>query len=421
MYLSSSRATDSARRGGRGPRPLRRAISGNVLALGLVSLVTDVSAEMVTAVLPLYLVLTLGLSPLQYGLIDGGYAGVTAVVRLLGGQLADRFERRKLVAGVGYGLSAVCKLGLLGAGSSPYALGAVLAADRTGKGIRTAPRDALITLSSHPRDLGTAFGVHRAMDTAGALAGPFAAFAVLWAAPGAYDAVFVVSACLGVLGLLLLMLFVRDRPVRPRTRERRASASVRAALRLVVDRRFGPLCAASGLLGLVTISDGFLYLLLQRELDLAARWLPLLPVGTAVTFLLLAYGFGRLSDRAGARRVYLGGHLALPAAYALLLSPLTGIALVIGVLALHGAFYAATDGVLMAAAGPLVPEALRTSGLAILQTGQALARLVSSVLLGAAWTCWGPGPAVIAAALSLLVALPIAAWLLRFARPDIRA
>ncbi|SEG82527.1 Na+/melibiose symporter [Thermomonospora echinospora] len=415
MYFSSNRAADAAVRAGRSGGA-RRAVAGNVLALGLVSLVTDVSAEMVTAVLPLYLVLTLGLSPLVFGLIDGGYAGVTAVVRLLGGHLADRLQRRKLVAGLGYGVSAAAKLGLLAAGGSPYALGAVLAADRTGKGVRTAPRDALITLSSDPRDLGTAFGVHRAMDTAGALAGPFVAFAVLWAAPGAYDAVFVVSACLGVLGVLLLMLFVRDRPRRAAPASGKPPVSVRAALRLVADRRFGPVCAAAGLLGLFTVSDAFLYLLLQRELDLQAVYLPLLPVGTAVTFLLLSYGCGRLSDRIGARPVFLGGHLLLLAAYVLLLAPLGGPALLVPVLALHGAFYAATDGVLMAAAGPLLPEDLRTSGLAILQTGQALARLLSSVLVGAAWTAWGPGTAVLAAALLLASALPVAGALLRACR-----
>ncbi|GAB3985968.1 MFS transporter [Actinoallomurus acanthiterrae] len=386
-----------------------RLVAPNIIALGAVSLVTDVSSEMITAVLPLYLVLSLGLTPLQFGVIDGMYAGVTALLRLAGGRLADRSQRHRLVAGLGYALSAACKLGLLVAGSSPVALGAVLAADRTGKGLRTAPRDALIAASSAPRDLGLSFGVHRTMDTAGALAGPLAAFAVLWAAPGAYDAVFVVSCCVAVFGVVLLVAFVRDPPIR---------ALPRAAMSLRPLGRpgFALMCLAAALLGACTISDSFVYLLLQRRLGIAAGYFPLLPLGTAASFLALAVPFGRLADRAGRRTVFLGGHVLLLGAYLLLRGPLAGAVLLACVLTLHGAFYAATDGVLMAAAGPLLPAPVRASGMAVLQTAQALARLLSSVLIGAAWTAWGRPAAVTAATAGLGVAI-VAAWpLLRAVR-----
>ncbi|MCO6009556.1 MFS transporter [Actinoallomurus purpureus] len=386
-----------------------RLVAPNIVALGAVSLVTDVSSEMITAVLPLYLVLSLGLTPLQFGVLDGMYAGVTALIRLVGGRLADRSQRHRLVAGLGYALSAACKLGLLVAGSSPVALGAVLAADRTGKGLRTAPRDALIAASSAPRDLGLSFGVHRTMDTAGALAGPLAAFAVLWAAPGAYDAVFVVSCCVAVFGVVLLVAFVRDPPIR---------ALPRAAMSLRPLGRpgFALMCLAAALLGACTISDSFVYLLLQRRLGIAAGYFPLLPLGTAASFLTLAVPFGRLADRAGRRAVFIGGHVLLLGAYLLLRGPLAGAVLLTCVLTLHGAFYAATDGVLMAAAGPLLPGPVRASGMAVLQTAQALARLVSSVLIGAAWTAWGRPAAVTAATAGLGVAI-VAAWpLLRAAR-----
>ncbi|WP_220506494.1 MFS transporter [Microbispora sp. H10830] len=148
------------------------AVPGTVLALGAVSLITDVSAEMITAVLPLYLVSGLGLSPLGFGVLDGVYNGVGALVRLAGGHLADGGGgRHKAVAVAGYGLSALCKPLLLIAHTLPV-IGAVLALDRTGKGLRTAPRDALISLAATPERRGQAFGVHRAMDTAGALCGP---------------------------------------------------------------------------------------------------------------------------------------------------------------------------------------------------------------------------------------------------------
>ncbi|MBB2912884.1 MFS family permease [Streptosporangium becharense] len=400
MYIAANRTAD-------GVRPRSRfswAVPGNVLALGAVSLVTDISSEMVTAVLPLYVTLSLGLSMLQFGALDGLYFGVTALVRLAGGQLADRWQRRKLVAGAGYGLSALCKLGLLAAGGSPAALGGVIAADRTGKGLRTAPRDALISLSAPPDRLGHAFGVHRAMDTFGALLGPLAAFAVLMGTGGAYDAVFVVSFCVALLGLLLLAMYVRDHR-EPLPGGPRAPASVRAAFGLLRDAPFRRLCVAAAALGLVTVSDAFVYLLLQKGGRIDPAYFPLLPLGTAAAYLLLAVPAGRFADRLGRLPVFLAGHLALVAAYLVLLGP--GWLPV--VLVLHGAFYAATDGVLMAVAGPMLPGHLRTSGLALLQTGQATARMFSSVLFGAVWTVWGgaQGLAIMAAGLTVCV---LAAW-----------
>ncbi|MGW0588903.1 MFS transporter [Streptosporangium sp. NPDC002607] len=403
MYVSASRTADGAR-----PRPrLSWTVPGNVLALGAVSLVTDISSEMVTAVLPLYLTLFLGLSPLQFGLLDGLSFGVTALVRLAGGNLADRWQRRKLIAGIGYGLSALCKPALLAAGGSVAALGAVIAVDRTGKGLRTAPRDALISLSAPAGKLGQAFGVHRAMDTVGALLGPLVAFAVLTGTGGAYDVVFVVSFCVAVLGVLLLVMYVRDRrtPLPAPLPAPRPATSPRAALGLLRDAAFRRVCVVAAVLGLVTVGDAFVYLLLQKRGGIDTVYFPLLSIGTAAVYLLLAVPVGRLADRLGRVPVFLAGHVALIAAYLVLLGP----GWLVAVLILHGTFYAATDGVLMAVAGPMLPEHLRTSGLALLQTGQATTRLLSSVLFGAVWTMWGStqGLAVMAAGLAACV---LGAW-----------
>ncbi|MFI6450673.1 MFS transporter [Streptosporangium amethystogenes] len=395
MYVSANRTADGAR-----PRPLLSwAVPGNVFALGAVSLVTDISSEMVTAVLPLYLTLFLGLSPLQFGLLDGLSFGVTALVRLAGGNLADRWQRRKLIAGIGYGLSALCKPALPMAGGSVAALGVVIAVDRTGKGLRTAPRDALISLSAPAGRLGQAFGVHRAMDTVGALLGPLVAFAVLTGTGGAYDAVFVVSFCVALLGVLLLVMYVRDR--RTPLPAPRPATSPRAALGLLRDAAFRRVCVVAAVLGLVTVGDAFVYLLLQKRGGIDAVYFPLLPIGTAAVYLLLAVPVGRLADRLGRVPVFLAGHAVLIAAYLVLLGP----GWLVAVLILHGTFYAATDGVLMAVAGPMLPEHLRTSGLALLQTGQATTRLLSSVLFGAVWTMWGgtQGLAVMAAGLAACV------------------
>ncbi|MDT5043830.1 MAG: hypothetical protein QOE51_4815, partial [Actinoplanes sp.] len=169
--------------------------------------------------------------------------------------------------------------------------------------------------------------------------------------------------------------------------------------------------------GFSTIGDGFVYLLLQRRESLGTGWFPLLAVGTSLSYLLLAVPFGRLADRIGRCPVFLGGYLALLGVYLLLASPWTGVPLMIVVLATYGCFYAATDGVLMALAGPLLPAALRTTGIALIQSGQALAYLVSSVLFGIAWQQGGARGAITAAAVIGALTLAGSGLLLSRARP----
>ncbi|MFK3980066.1 MFS transporter [Micromonospora sp. NPDC050397] len=403
-------------------------VSGNVVALGTVSLITDVSSEMVSAVLPLYLVLGLQLSPLAYGVVDGVYTGATAVLRVVGGYLADRIRARKLMAGIGYALSAVAKLGLIAAGRSMAAIGFVIAVDRMGKGIRTAPRDALITASTPPDALGRAFGVHRTMDAVGAFLGPLVALAVLAAAGQSYDAVFVTSFCLASLAVVVLVLFVRDhRPPAPAAATAPADAAgtrpptvtVREALALLRARPVRRLTVAAGLLGLATIGDGFVYLLLQRREELSVVWFPLLAVGTSLAYLLLAAPLGVLADRFGRLTVMIAGYVALTVTYLLLFGPVGGWPLLGLALALYGFFYAATDGILMALAGPVLPERLRATGIALVQTGQALAYLVSSVLFGLAWQTWGPAVASRVAAACVGVAV-VATLVLLGTEPSLR-
>lgn len=417
MYLTdrstpAKQDAEQRRRRGTGPK-----VAPVVLVLGTVSLITDVSSEMVTAVLPLYLVSTLGFSPLGFGTLDGVYNGVSALVQLTGGHLADRVRNHKLLAGLGYGLSALCKPLLLLA-SSVGALGTVLALERTGKGLRTAPRDAMISLSTPADRQGRAFGVHRAMDTTGAMLGPLAAFLILRAAVDGYDAVFGVSACVAVLGVLVLVLFVpgRGQGAQAASKETpggKPPVRLREALALLRLPRLRALAGCAALLGLTTVSDAFVYLLLQRRAGIAEQWFPLLPLGTAAVFLLLAVPVGTLADRVGRRTVFLGGHAALLTAYALLLWAPATPALPFLVLALHGTFYAATDGVLPAALAGIVPEQLRASGLAIVGTSQALARFCCSLAFGAAWTVWGDGPALAGSAVGLLCCAAVAGLVLR--------
>jgi MFS family permease len=331
------------------------------------------------------------------------------LLRLAGGYLADRIRRRKAVAGTGYALSAIAKLGLLLAGSSTAAIGAAVTVDRAGKGLRTAPRDALISLSTEPGRLGRAFGVHRAMDSIGAFLGPLAALGVLAVAGQRYDAVFVSSFCVAAFGVVVLVLFVQDR----RGEAPAVAVPLGIARDLLQRKGVRKLVAVAALLGLTTVGDGFVYLLLQRREQLSIGWFPLLAVGTSLAYLVLAAPLGVLADRLGRLPVVLSGYAALVLVYLGLLGPVGGPPLIIGVLALYGFFYAATDGVLMALAAPLLPEQSRATGIALIQTGQAVALLGSSVAFGFAWQSWGITAACLAAAGAAIAAIGTTAVVLK--------
>jgi len=182
-------------------------VSPVIWRLGMTSFFTDISSEMVYSVLPVYLVLHLHLSPMQYGAIDGVYNGLAVVlVSLTAGWMADRSRRHKEVALTGYGLSAICKLFLLAAGGVWSWLIVVVGLDRIGKGIRSAPRDALISLNTPPHLMASAFAIHRALDAGGALLGPIIAFVLLAQLPGAFDVLWMTSFLFAILGVAALWL-----------------------------------------------------------------------------------------------------------------------------------------------------------------------------------------------------------------------
>lgn len=376
----------------------------NVYFIGLTSLLTDISSEMVQSILPIYAVFALQLTPLQFGFLDGLHQGAAALARLGGGLLADRWRRNREVAAAGYGLSALCKLGLIAAGNAWGLLSTVIALDRIGKGIRTAPRDALISLSSAQQHLGLAFGVHRAMDTAGALAGPLVAFTLLAVLPHAYNVVFVTSFCIAITGFAALILFVRN--VAPTGAPAdRARPSITAAFGLLRSQPFRALVVCGSLLGLVTVADAFFYLLLQKRTSMPMSSFPLLYAATAVTYLLLAIPAGKLGDKIGRGRVFALGHVFLLGACLSLLASGSGPAAGLMALGLLGAYYACTDGVLMAAVSTYVPAHLRASGMALLTTATGLTRLLASVMFGAVWSVWGMDFAFGLYAMGLVVVL----------------
>ena len=413
-------------------------VSSVVISLGIVSMLTDVSSESVSAILPLYVTGVIGLSTVAYGFLDGIYQGVSAFVRLGAGWAADRGDQPKWVAFSGYGLAAVARIFLLFT-TSFAGLTAVLTADRLGKGIRTAPRDALITASSKPGNLAASFGVHRALDNTGAAIGPLLAFVILLLIPNGFSTVFVVSLAFALVGVAVLGIIVPN--VRTRSTavidpeasgEEAASAiaaSASAADRVAVARPrardrwrelnnpgLKRLLIVAGLLGVLTIGDGFIYLVLQNRSAFAAQYFPLLYVGTNVAFLAFAVPVGRLADRFGRARVFVAGHVLLLAAYISATVPLTGAAITILCLVLLGGYYAATDGILSVLATQFTTSETRATAIGGAQTVVAVARFISSAGFGILWFAVGREWSMAIVSIAIAIAIPIVAVILRGAR-----
>ena len=292
------------------PRGRRARVAAPVVLLGVTSMFTDISSEMVAAVLPLFVTVGLGLSPLAFGVVDGLYQGVSAVTRLAGGYVADRTRRPKAVATTGYALSAASKLALLPVGSLP-ALSAAVAIDRTGKGIRTAPRDALIAARRRAIP-GPAFGVHRALDTAGAMIGPLLAFVLLALLPGDFDAVFVVASVSPSLGWRSSPYWYESSRCTPPGRhdhaERTSLGSCAGPPSAACSLRPG--CSPwhrsatdSSISPCRTVRD------FRQRSSRCSSW------ERRSSTWALPFPLGRLADRIGRIRVFLGGQLVLAGAY----------------------------------------------------------------------------------------------------------
>jgi MFS family permease len=305
----------------------------------------------------------------------------------------------------------VARIGLLFAGGF-WALTAVVTADRIGKGIRTAPRDALIAVSAQPEYLARHFGVHRMLDNIGAASGPLLAFFILMLMPNGYATVFVVSLAFATIGVAVLALLVPNLKTRKpggAAPDGKTGPARGFRWRLLREPGLGRLLVAAGILGLLTVGDGFIYLVLQDRDSFAVQWFPLLYVGTNVVFLILAIPLGRLADRWGKARVFIAGHVALLACYLLAAAPVGGLGPTLACLVLLGVFYAATDGVLAALASQLTPPDKLATGLGAAQTVVALSRMTASVGFGVLWFALGPSAAMVVAGCCLAVGV-VASW-----------
>ena len=377
------------------------ALNRTVLALSFTSFFTDISSEMVAAVIPLFLTTQLGFTPFLFGAFQAAYEIANAVLRVLGGIIADRTKKPKQTAAAGYGISTASRIGLLAATVASAPVVPFLLIDRLGKGLRTGPRDAMISLSTPEKSWGTAFGFHRTLDAAGAMIGPLLAFGILLALPGSFTSIFTFSVAFGLLGFAVITTWVRNprikgaQPASQTDLKDDSTSSTRALLRSLYDNRGFRRIAATGMaFSAFMIGDGFIYLVIfeasQAESTVGiggfgAEWFPLLFVGTALGFLATATPLGRLADRIGRARVWVMGQCALAGVLVSLIFQPTSIVAIAGILALLGLFYGATDGVLPALAAGVIPDEHRSAGLSVLSTLVAIARTVSAFAFGLIW------------------------------------
>ncbi len=408
MYQSNIGAELRARSRDSGTNNLgRRHVQRNVWLLGITSLLTDMSSEMVTAVLPLYAIYFLHLSPLSFGVVDGLQQGGASLAKLASGWFTDRSGWYKGLAASGYTASLLSRLGLLLAGPSAAMLAPLVALDRIGKGIRTAPRDAIISLSVSRGALAAAFGVHRALDTCGAMLGPILGFFVLrWIRDG-YDVIFVFSVALAAIGLAVLVVFVEPPTAALEVAPARTAGKVTA-----LPPAFWRVAGSAAVLGLASLSDSFIYLSLQRRLGFTAEYLPLLYIATPAVYLTLAAPVGRLADRVGSARVIMVGYGAMLALYFVLTSALPATTTAVLCVVLLGTFYAATDGVFAALASAVLPANQRATGLGLVGTLNDVGRMAASLTFGWLWTREAVGYAVVQFQLVLVAGIIVALALL---------
>ncbi|WP_226628051.1 MFS transporter [Alloyangia pacifica] len=381
-------------------------LPAGIWALGFVSLLMDVSSEMIHALLPVYLTVGLGASTLAVGLIEGIAEATAAITKVFSGALSDRIGRRKELAALGYGLAAVTKPVFPLASS----LGWVVAArfiDRVGKGIRGAPRDALVADLAPPGMRGAAFGLRQSLDTVGAFLGPLIAVGLMWLFANDFRSVFWVAVLPAFLSVGLLLWVVRE-PAHPAGRRKVRNPLAKAELKLL-----GPVywwvVVVAALFTLARFSEAFLILRAQSA-GTPLMLVPLVLVGMNLAYALSAWPVGVLSDRIGRMGLLLCGlGLLIVADLILALSPgLAGIAVGLLIWGLHMGF---TQGLLSALVAETVPEELRGTAFGMFNLVTGVALLIASLLAGALWETYGPSATFLAgagfAAISVLGLLPL--------------
>jgi MFS family permease len=392
-----------------------RAIPRGVWALGFVSLFMDTSSELVHSLLPVFLVSVLGASMTSVGLVEGVAEATALITKIFSGTLSDYLGRRKALTVLGYGLAAIAKPLFPLAGS----VGMVLTArfiDRICKGIRGAPRDALVADLSPPHLRGASFGLRQSLDTVGAVAGPVVASVAMELLANDVRAVFWIAVVPGLMSIAILLAFVKEPD------QRADAGSPRAPLRLADIKTLSPaywaVVTAGAILTLARFSEAFL-ILRANGAGLAITFVPLVLVVMNMAYAASAYPAGVWSDRAGRRIVLLAGVAVLVVADVVLATASTIWLVMVGI-ALCGVHMGLTQGLLAAMVTDTASPKLRGTAFGAFNLISGVAMLAASVLAGLLWDRFGPTGTFAAGATFGLISLAGLAFVGRHPRSESR-
>ena len=376
-------------------------VPAGIWTLGFVSMLMDISSEMIHALLPIYMVTVLGTSTLAVGIIEGIAEATAAITKVFSGALSDWLGRRKDLAALGYGLAAFTKPVFPLAPNLEWLIGARFV-DRLGKGMRGAPRDALIADLAPPEVRGASFGLRQSLDTVGAFVGPLLAILLMLATANNFTTVFWIAVIPAFVSFLLIVFFVHE-PERSGALRSVKSPLSRAEL-ANLGRPYWWVVAIAAVFTLARFSEAFLVLRAQ-SVGLPVALIPGVLVLMNVAYALAAYPAGVLSDQMDRRTLLVAGLLVLIGADVILASSTTTLGVAIGV-ALWGLHMGLTQGLLATLVADSAPAELRGTAYGVFNLVSGLALLAASVIAGGLWDAVGPSGTFLAgaafAALSLL-------------------
>jgi MFS family permease len=377
-----------------------REIPRGIWVLGFVSMLMDISSEMIHALLPVYLVTVLGTSALVVGVIEGIAEATASITKVFSGALSDRLGRRKTLAAIGYGLAAVTKPVFPLAPTVGWLVAARFI-DRVGKGIRGAPRDALVADIAPPHLRGSSFGLRQSLDTLGAFLGPLLAIGLMWWTQDAFQTVFWFAVLPAFLAFGLIVFAVKEPAHPPGRRPVRAPLSRRELARL--GSAYWWVVAVGAVFTLARFSEAFLVLRAQ-EAGLALMWVPAVLVVMNLVYSVAAYPAGAWSDRVGRTRLLVAGLVVLVAADLTLafVPGLWGVGAGVVLWGLHMAF---TQGLLATLVADTAPADLRGTAFGFFNLVTGVALLAASVVAGLLWDQLGSSATFLAGAGFALVAL----------------
>lgn len=367
-------------------------LSRNVISMGVVSFLNDLSSDMIFPFIPIFLTTVLGAGPIFVGLVEGLADATASLSKVLSGRISDKVKRRKPFMIFGYSLSAVAKP-LLALATAPWHVLGIRFIDRVGKGVREAPRDALLSLSCEPKDVGRAFGFHKAADTLGAAFGPLAAFVLLPFIGNNLRTLFLFSFVASFFSIIILKIFVhgvsngddsfsKEDVTAAFADEKKQRFHIRS-----LGLPFMVFLSVSTVMSLGKASEAFL-LLRAQELGVAIALLPVIYFMYNITYALASTPAGILSDKIGHRNTFMIGMAIYSLTYLLIAESNSLYALWI-LFAVYGCYSAFTEGVGRAIIADLVDEKSRATAYGVYNAATGLALLPASIIFGILWEWYG--------------------------------